>query len=215
MTPVMAKKTAELPILNSGHSSIERPSRREMVRRLLTGIGAGAAVPLLGASHPIYKLLASDSLLEQADAQLADENWKPLFLNSHQNETLIVLSEDIVPGSKNALVNRFIDLLLSADTPENQQKFVASLAAFDAESQRFGNPFRAASVAEQTMVLALASSSESSQESVRELHEHFENLKGWIAGAYYSSEAGMTELGWTGDRFFEQFPGCQHPQGHT
>jgi Gluconate 2-dehydrogenase subunit 3 len=206
---------SELSVLNVRPSPIEKPSRREMVRRLLAGIGAGAAWPFLAASHPIHKLLSSDSRLEQADAQLADENWKPLFLNSYQNETLIVLSEAMVPGSKNALVNRFIDLLLSVGTPENQQKFVAALAAFDAESQRLGNPFRAASVAEQTAVLALASSSESSQESVRKLHEHFEDLKGWITGAYYSSEAGMEELGWTGDRFFEQFPGCQHPEGHS
>jgi len=46
------------------------------------------------------------------------------------------------------------------------------------------------------------------------LRKHFENLKGWISGAYYSSEAGMRELGWTEDRVFEKFPGCEHPEGH-
>jgi hypothetical protein len=44
--------------------------------------------------------------------------------------------------------------------------------------------------------------------------EHFENLKGWVSGAYYSSEMGMKELGWTGDRVFAGFPGCAHPEGH-
>jgi len=47
-----------------------------------------------------------------------------------------------------------------------------------------------------------------------ELYSHFENLKSWISGAYYSSEVGMRELGWTGDYVFEAFPGCAHPDAH-
>ncbi len=43
---------------------------------------------------------------------------------------------------------------------------------------------------------------------------HFQNLKGWIAGAYYSSEPGMRELGWTGNVFLAELPGCTHPGGH-
>jgi hypothetical protein len=39
-------------------------------------------------------------------------------------------------------------------------------------------------------------------------------LKGWISVAYYSSEIGMKELGWTPDRVFASFPGCEHPEGH-
>src|SRR6266567_345778 len=48
----------------------------------------------------------------------------------------------------------------------------------------------------------------------RVLYDHFENLKGWISGAYYSTEAGMRELGWNGEYVFESFPGCEHPDGH-
>lgn len=40
-------------------------------------------------------------------------------------------------------------------------------------------------------------------------------MKGWVVGAYYSSEVGMRELGWTGDVMFESFPGCEHPGGHS
>ncbi len=41
-----------------------------------------------------------------------------------------------------------------------------------------------------------------------------EHLKGWIVGAYYSSEIGMRELGWIGNGFFPAFPGCDHAAGH-
>ena len=44
--------------------------------------------------------------------------------------------------------------------------------------------------------------------------DYLDHLKGWIAGAYYSSEMGMKELGWTGNFTYEDFPGCQHPEGH-
>ena len=47
-----------------------------------------------------------------------------------------------------------------------------------------------------------------------DLGAHLKNLKRWVSGAYYSSETGMKELGWTGPRAFEAFPGCAHaPHG--
>ena len=42
------------------------------------------------------------------------------------------------------------------------------------------------------------------------LRDHLDHLKGWIAGAYYSSEAGLKELGYTGQMFFASFPDCTH-----
>ena len=46
------------------------------------------------------------------------------------------------------------------------------------------------------------------------IRDQFEHLKGWISGAYYSSEPGMRELGWTGNVFFDKFTGCQHGGSH-
>jgi hypothetical protein len=67
---------------------------------------------------------------------------------------------------------------------------------------------------EASAALALDNSSGSAEKENPRLHGHFENLKGWISGAYYSSEVGMRELGWTGDRVFASFPGCEHTEGH-
>ena len=212
-------------------------NRREVVRQLLKGVGAGFAglsFPGVSASHPIHKHLASDSRLAEAEAQAAARDWTPQFLDPHQNETLIVLAERIVPGSTRAQVNRFIDLLLSVDTPQNQQKFINSLSAMDGESlNRFARPFKALPEAQQNEILNVAStlefaepqkdkdwswfdvpSQESSGSPRMTLRDYFENLKGWISGAYYSSEIGMRELGWTGNSYYENFPGCQHPEGH-
>ena len=215
-------KDIELQVIQGGSATGGRLTRREMVQRLLAGAGAGAAWPLVAASHPIYEHLANGAIFGEAE-KLGAADWKPVFLNAQQNETLAALSESIVPGSKKAQVNRFIDLLLSVDTLEHKKNFVDSLAAFEAESQkRFGKQFPSLNTGQQNMLLTDASvspagegSSSGAGKENHDLHEHFENLKGWISGAYYSSEAGMRELGWTGDYVFEKFPGCEHSEGHS
>jgi hypothetical protein len=179
-----------------------------MVHQLI--LGAGAALPLVAASHPIYEHLANGTVFEKAE-RLGAADWKPLFLSAQQEETLASLAEAVVPGSRKAQSERFIDLLLSADTAAHQKNFADSLAAFETESQkRFGKRFPALSADEQNALLKDASTGEEKSG----LRKHFEHLKGWISGAYYSSEAGMRELGWTEDRVFEKFPGCEHPEGH-
>ena len=54
-----------------------------------------------------------------------------------------------------------------------------------------------------------------SDDSPPNLRDHFENLKGWVSGAFYSSEFGMKELGWTGQVMRESYPGCEHTDGHA
>jgi hypothetical protein len=201
-------KVNELRVIGSATAGSGQLMRREMVRRLLAGMGAGAAWPFVTVSHPIFQHLKNDAIFDEAE-KLGAADWKPVFLNPRQNEDLIALAEGIVPGSTTAQVNRFIDLLLSVDKPKSQSEFVQSLAAFDAEAQkRFGKGFPALDDGEKNTILTDASAKEST------LHGQFENLKGWVSGAYYSSEAGMRELGWTGDYVFESFPGCEHPEGH-
>jgi hypothetical protein len=127
-----------------------------------------------------------------------------LFLNQQQNETFVALSESIVPGSAQAQVNRFVDLLLSVDTTESREKFVASLAAIESEAQRrFGRGFHQLTVSDRESLLTSVSKEGAHR-------DHFSHLKDWITVAYYSSEEGMRELGWTENRAFRTFPGCEH-----
>lgn len=211
----------ELPVIRDSAAISGRLTRREIVQRLIAGAGASAAWPLVAASHPIYEHLANGAMLKEAE-KLGATNWRPLFLNAQQEETLAALAEIIVPGAREAHADRFIDLLLSVDTAEHRKNFVESLTAFETESQqRFGKRFPALNADEQNALLADASTQPAKENSSGTdgiaktlLHKHFENLKGWISGAYYSSEAGMRELGWTEDRVFEKFPGCEHPEGH-
>jgi hypothetical protein len=227
-------KDERLHLIGYGQAVGRVLTRREMVQRML----AGMALPLVADSHPIHRLLSDGAIFSGADARMASADWKPLFLNAPQNEALLALSEIIVPGSAKAQVNRFIDLLLSVDTPANQKNFSASISAMDDESQkRFGHPFAALRGDQKNELLTTASKedvgdSEGEGEGKGKgpeardsegihagdtrpsLNDHFNNLKGWISGAYYSSETGMTELGWTGEYAFENYPSCQHAEKH-
>jgi len=211
-----------LPVINEAAGVSGQLTRREMVRRLMAGAAAGAAWPLVAASHPIHELLRNDVVLDEAE-KLGAADWTPLFLNAQQNEDLIAIAESMVPGSTKAQVNRFIDLLLSADRDKHKKEFVAGLAAIEEEAQkRFAKNFPAMDESEKSQLLTDASATPAKKnsdgaetgEERAGLREHFVNLKGWISGAYYSSEIGMKELVWTPDRVFENFSGCEHAEGH-
>jgi hypothetical protein len=222
----------ELTVLSDSPAPRAGMNRRQMVQRLTGAVGVSLAMPGVAAAHPVYKHLTSESTLATAEEKAATADWSPEFLDPHQNETLTLLAERIVPGSTGAQVNRFIDLLLSVDTQENQKKFLASLSAFEGEAiNRHRQPFKDLTQDQQNAILTTASTEKSGQENSGDssspapskegaeevrltLRDHFENMKAWISGAYYSSEAGMKELGWTDQVMWASYPGCQHPEGH-
>ena len=172
-------------------------------------MGAGAVWPMISPAHPFFRHVENGTF-DEAQGYLQSAAAKLVFLNQAQNQKLVALAERIIPGSGQAKVSQFIDLLLSVDTEKNQKDFVATLATFEAESgKRFGKHLAALEAAQLDEILTDASAGKSA-----ELQPHFENLKGWVSGAYYSSEMGMRELGWTPDRVFASFPGCEHSEGH-
>jgi hypothetical protein len=198
------------------------------VQGLVAGMGA-LALARNASSHPIFRHLPDAETLGKADTKAAAAKWTPEFLDFHQNQTLLLLSERIVPGSKQVYVNRIIDLLLTVDTAENRRKFTDSLSAIDAESRKqCGLPFKSVTPDRQDEILTSLATGKPSvdQDSGRRSmkkrlqqpaftpRDHFENVKTWIVGSYYSSEVGMRELGWTGDVYFVELPTCPHPEGH-
>jgi hypothetical protein len=203
--------------------------RRELIR---AGVFAGA-VAALRPPHGMAQSAVQSSELTPAQSgvdaskDLAAPGWKPLFLDEHQNETLIVLSELIIPatdtpGAKEALVNRFIDLVLAAETRETQRAFLNSLGYLDGESmRRFKAAFRYLSREEQDDLLhglaypRTGSGWAGDTNAVPDPgHTHFDALKQRIMMAYYSSQIGERELGWDGAFAHGNYEGCDHKEGN-
>jgi hypothetical protein len=216
-----------LPVLNEAKTTVPAVDRRKVLQGLFAGAGAGLAAPALADDHPMrHHAMSAAPAAAQAKARAAD--WKPEFLDEHQLATLTALCARIVPGSEKDHADRFIDSLLAVDTREHGQRFLGALGALEgAARDRFKRPFRALTAAQQDEVLATASTGEPGRpdwvwtpgtpverpqsDPIRvTLRDHFDHIKGWIVGAYYSSEAGLKELGHTGQMFFPEFPDCTH-----
>jgi hypothetical protein len=192
---------------------IEGMPRRAALQVLLSGAAAAFGVPAaLDAQHPIHQHLSNPAALEQAQQRAAVTAAAPVFLDDHQAKTLQALAEAIVPGSTGARVGPFIDQLLEVDSAANQRAFLGALGAFDMTAiNRHGTAWIGITPSQQEAILREASTADAKTSALR---GHFQHLKDWIAGAYYSSEIGMRELGWDGNVVHSQLPGCTHPGGH-
>lgn len=186
--------------------------RRVALQALLGGVGAGFALPSVDAQHPMHQHLSDPAAIEQAQQRAVVTAYTAAFLDDHQSKTLEAIAEAIVPGSTGARVGPFLDQLLAVESAANQRAFLGALGAFDmAAINRHGKAWIGITPSEQDALLREASTADATTSAMR---GHFQNLKDWIAGAYYSSETGMRELGWNGNVFHQQLPGCTHPGGH-
>jgi hypothetical protein len=184
-------------------------SRRKLAQNLLSWILVGA-VPGLSAEHPICRHLLAHAGAERSGKVLSADESNRRFLSPTQFEALAKIAEAIVPGSGEAQSATFIDLLLGVDSTATQHSFAEALAAFESAARRnFQHNLAALNRSQLDELLQAASEARSND------HQHFENLKGWAVGAYYSSEVGMRELGWKQDRIFSSYPACDQAQGHS
>jgi gluconate 2-dehydrogenase gamma chain len=191
-------------------------NRRDLLRSTLLTIGAATV-------NWQARARAFDHDYD-ASAEVARADWKPVFLDAHQNETLIALSDTIIPatdtpGAKAALVNRFLDLLISSESPSVQREFVASLAYMDlSATQRYKVTFRDLTPEEKNDLLHLLAFPRPRNRQDKTGadfagYRHFSRLKTFISEAFYSSPVGLKELGWDGSPPHGQFSGCTHSPG--
>jgi hypothetical protein len=214
------------------HSQSPLINRRELIRTALLTGAASAFAPALSFAQSIEGGLTPAARGEDGSKVITDPNWKPIFLNAQQNENLIALSDVIIPatdtpGAKEALANRFIDLLISVQPQAFQKRFVDALALMDTESQKqFGKDFRSLTTDDQVWLLTpwaypqrlshWTRRGENGNEAPDPAEQSFELLKSLIAGAYYGSEIGQKELGWDGEFTHGPFEGCEHnDEKHT
>jgi len=201
-------------------------NRRDLIRTALLASAAPILGPAFSLAQAIESGLTPAARGEDGSKFLSDPNWKPVFLNQHQNETLVALSDVIIPatdtpGAKEALVNRFLDLLLSVQPAEFQRQFADALVSIDDESQKqFGKDFLNLTSDDRIWLLTpwafarqpshWTARYETGEEARDLAQQNFELLKTMIASAYYGSEIGEKELGWDGEFTHGPYQGCEH-----
>ena len=189
-----------------------RCDRRTALRTLAAG-AAAAWVDSLSA------LAAQHAHSPAAQAAIAAQEWTPRVLNLRQNETIITLTELIIPqtetpGAKAARVNRFIDGVLQRAKPADRDSFLRGLTWMDERSRtQFRTDFVAATPAQQTELLTTLSKSDGETAELRAGVQFFRAIKSMTIDGYYTTEIGLRqELGDNGQLFLAQFAGCDHPE---
>lgn len=189
--------------------------RREAVRRLALGGLGSAALPAWAEAL----VALADQHPRPAAAVASPDGWKPKFLDAHQDATVGVISELIIPetetpGARGALVNRFIDDVLAAAAEAEQRQFVRGLGFLDRRSrQLFGADFASARPDQQAAMLTVLSSEKNSAVEDEIGRDFWRVIKSMTVAGYYGSEIGLVqELGDDGRMFFPEFEGCRHPE---
>jgi len=155
-------------------------------------------------------VISAGPLLAQAQA------WKPQTFDAHQNETVIALTELIIPatdtpGAKAAQVNRYIDLLLHDGPYSEKDRFLEGLAFLDGYAiRKHGNPFVKLTAAQQIAILETFD--QNREPGVAPGNRFFRQAKQWTSRVYYATQIGYSELN-KGGRVPAKF-GCQHG-GHA
>lgn len=192
------------------------PDRREALRRLAAGaIGAAASAPWV---ESLTALAGEHARLQTAAPALAAQAWTPKVFTARQNDTVVVLTELIIPqtdtpGAKAALVNRFIDGVLAEAPAAQRDGFLRGLAWIEARSQTdHGADFAASTSAEQTTLLTRLADEQNRAAADAPGVEFFRAIKSMTISGYYSTEIGLRqELGDDGRMMALEFRGCDHP----
>ena len=163
--------------------------RRDWIKTAIAGTGAAAAGPL------VTRIAPANASAAQA---VASQQWEPLLFDAHQNETVVALTELIIPttdtpGAKAAKVNEYIDLMLHDVAEDKGHGFIRGLGWLDGHAIRLhGSPFVA--LAERQQVAILESLDESDDPELAGGATFFARLKRLTVEGYYTSRIGIAEL---------------------
>jgi hypothetical protein len=193
--------------------------RRDVLSTLAAGIAGVVATPAAASEHALQSAPApGDSV-----ARLLDVS---------RREALGVLAEELVPGSRAAGVVDLLDRVMAVESFEEQTRFLNALGAFEREARdRHARGWLEIDESQRLDILRAASTLAPARpmpqvwtkgepiaplptdSQAANLRDHFDRLRDIVARAYYTTEAGMRELGFEGRMAWGALPGCTHSGG--
>jgi hypothetical protein len=190
-------------------------------RRAIGAFAAGTVGAATSANwvETLCALAHQQAHSHAAQAAMTAQDWKPKVLSAKQNDTVVALTELIIPetttpGAKAARVNRFIDTVLHEAQPAERDRFLKGLSWIDERSRTLSKKdFAEAGAADQTALLTRLADGNNAAAGDRAGVEFFGAVKSMTIDGYYTSEIGlMQELGDSGQLFLARFSGCDHPE---
>lgn len=191
--------------------------RRRVLSHLVAGVVAVGSMPSWVQS--LSAQARSEAQTQAAQTAASPAAWSPSVLTPRQNEAVMALTELIIPatdtpGAHAALVNRFVDHVLSAADAADRAAFIQGLAWLDDRCRsRVGKDVAGASAAELTAVLTPLAGADTASAEDAPGTAFFRAIKSMTITGYYTTEIGLRqELGDDGRMMFGAFEGCTHPE---
>jgi gluconate 2-dehydrogenase gamma chain len=187
-------------------------SRRMVLKSLGMGAAAGSvlrAIPLEAAEYA-HAMIAAEKTESKAGA------YTPKFFPAHQYKLLQLLCETILPaddssgGAIEAGAPEFIDLLTS-ENAEYQRLIAGGLTWIDVTCiDRYGSAYRDCSQPQQKELLDQMAYRKNADEdpSLGAAVDFFALLRNLTADGFFTSKIGIKYLGYIGNTFLMEFPGC-------
>jgi gluconate 2-dehydrogenase gamma chain len=187
-------------------------SRRDVLKSLTMGVSAGSVlrmIPLEAAEH-VHRMVREDR------AQAAGGDYAPKFFPPHTYRTLRALCQTIIPademagGALEAGAPEFIDLLTS-ENREYQLTLGGGIAWLDSTcNDRFGKAFLECTAAQQKEVLDHIAYRENARNdpTLGPGVKFFSLLRDLTTDGFFTSEIGIKYLGYIGNTYLAEFPGC-------
>lgn len=192
------------------HSQPEPVTRRTILKSLTVGVVAGSVmrvIPLEAAEHAHHMIEA-----EKASAGA----YTPKFFDAPTYRTLQTLCETIIPsdadsgGAVEAGAPEFIDLLTSENT-DYQKELGSGINWLDSTCKtRYRRAYLDCSQEQQKEILDLIAyrKNAAQDEALTQAVEFFSLLRTMTADGFFTSKIGIKYLGYKGNTYLPQFPGC-------
>ena len=190
----------------------DQVTRRAVLKSLSMGAAVGSVlrvIPLQAAEYA-HRMIEDEKADDQAGI------YTPKFFDAHQYKTLQALCETILPadadsgGAMEAGAPEFIDLLTS-ENASYQSTLGGGLKWLDSTcASRYGKALLDCPPQQQNEILDLISyrKNAAQDESLRQAVEFFSLLRNLTADGFFTSKIGIKYLGYKGNTFLTEFPGC-------
>jgi gluconate 2-dehydrogenase gamma chain len=190
----------------------ETVSRRNVLKSLTMGAVAGSVL----RSIPLEAAAYAHGVIQNEKANTKAGEYSPKFFSALQYKTLRSLCESILPadadcgGAIEAGAPEFIDLLTS-ENADFQLRLGGGLMWLDATcTDRHGSAYLDCTPQQQTEILDLIAYKKNAEtdEDLGHGVDFFAFLRAMTADGFFTSEIGIKYLGYVGNTFLPEFPGC-------
>ena len=187
-------------------------SRRDILKSLTMGAMAGSVLRVIPAQAAEY----AHNLVDAEKAAAPGGRYTPKYFRPQQYKTLQALCQAIIPpegstgGAIEAGAPEFIDLLTSENT-DYQLKLGGGLMWLDATcTDRYGKTYLDCAAPQQKEILdAIAYRANALKDSsLGQGVAFFAFLRNLTADGFFTSEIGIKYLGYIGNKYMANFPGC-------